>query len=271
MTFSDIPGYCEELEEKIATLQAELEAIAEKKRGERRRRKEYPTGSIKLGNRIKIYRKIKGLSLRGLADKIGVVNQYLSQVERGLVKPSTDVLADICRILDADYTVIMEGVVFRNSRRKKKEVEDVKKLLIKKFKNESPATIEKALNLGLEEAQLLSYGFTQDLFFIRSFREFQKTANKIAHLKGWYEEKKTFGDIISLMHSELSEALEGFRIGNPPSQKIPEFSEIEEELADVVIRIMNAASKMGFNVAGAIPAKIAFNAGRKYRHGGKLL
>ena len=151
------------------------------------------------------------------------------------------------------------------------EVEDVKKLLIKKFKNESPATIEKALNLGLEEAQLLSYGFTQDLFFIRSFREFQKTANKIAHLKGWYEEKKTFGDIISLMHSELSEALEGFRIGNPPSQKIPEFSEIEEELADVVIRIMNAASKMGFNVAGAIPAKIAFNAGRKYRHGGKLL
>ena len=47
---------------------------------------------------------------------------------------------------------------------------------------------------------------------------------------------------------ELSEALEGLRHGNPPSDHIPQFSSVEEEFADVIIRIMDHARARGFRV-----------------------
>ena len=71
------------------------------------------------------------------------------------------------------------------------------------------------------------------------------------------------------MHSELSEALEGIRHGNPPSDKIPAFSAAEEELADTIIRIMDLAQKRGWRIAEAITAKALFNQGRSHKHGGK--
>jgi NTP pyrophosphatase (non-canonical NTP hydrolase) len=74
---------------------------------------------------------------------------------------------------------------------------------------------------------------------------------------------------IGLVHTEVSEAMEAMRHGNPPDDKIPEFSGVEAELADVIIRIMGHSAGRGWNVAGAIEAKLAYNAGREYRHGGK--
>lgn len=68
------------------------------------------------------------------------------------------------------------------------------------------------------------------------------------------------GISIALMHSELSEALEAYRHGNPPSEHIPEFSGVEEELADLAIRIMDHGCARGHRVAEAIIAKMAFNA-----------
>ena len=75
---------------------------------------------------------------------------------------------------------------------------------------------------------------------------------------------------IALMHSELSEALEAYRHGNPHSDHIPPFSGAEEELADVVIRIMDFGAARGLKIAEAIVAKIAFNARRPMKHGGKV-
>lgn len=72
------------------------------------------------------------------------------------------------------------------------------------------------------------------------------------------------------MHSELSEALEYMRHGNPPDDKIPEFSGLEAELADVVIRIMSYAGSNNLRISEAIVAKIKFNATREHMHGGKL-
>ena len=69
------------------------------------------------------------------------------------------------------------------------------------------------------------------------------------------------------MHSELSEALDWLRQGNPPSDHIPEFSGAEEELADTVIRIMDYAKGRGWNVAEAIIAKLGYNAQRPRLHG----
>jgi NTP pyrophosphatase (non-canonical NTP hydrolase) len=90
--------------------------------------------------------------------------------------------------------------------------------------------------------------------------------------KGFWDKglKRNQPEMLCLMHSEISEALEGYRAGNPPSEKIPEYSSMEEELADTVIRIMDFASGFGLNVAGAVIAKMEYNAGRERMHGGKL-
>lgn len=75
---------------------------------------------------------------------------------------------------------------------------------------------------------------------------------------------------LCLIHSEISEALEAIRAGNPPDEKVPAFSAAEVELADAVIRIMDCGVENGWNIAGAVLAKIKFNRTRPQLHGGKL-
>ena len=81
--------------------------------------------------------------------------------------------------------------------------------------------------------------------------------------------KHNRGEKIALMHSELSEALEALRQGNPPDDKVPEMNGATVELADTVIRIMDLARREQWPVGAAIVAKASMNAGRPHRHGGK--
>ena len=87
--------------------------------------------------------------------------------------------------------------------------------------------------------------------------------------KGWWDSKRSDGECVALMHSELSEALEAMRHGNPMSDHIPEFTGVEEELADVIIRIMDFAHAKNMNVAAAVITKMGFNQNRPKMHGGK--
>lgn len=105
--------------------------------------------------------------------------------------------------------------------------------------------------------------------FILFFDAMSTYIHEWAIRKGFWEQGKQRNDaeMICLMHSELSECLEGIRHGNPPDSHIPEFNSAEVELADCVIRIMDTASARGWRVAEAIVAKMQFNEGRAHKHG----
>ena len=89
--------------------------------------------------------------------------------------------------------------------------------------------------------------------------------NAVNH--GFWQEEPNDGERMALIHAEISEALEALRNGNPSSNKIMEYSSLEEELADTVIRIMDYAFGNDLDIAGAIIAKIEYNKSREYMHG----
>jgi NTP pyrophosphatase (non-canonical NTP hydrolase) len=89
--------------------------------------------------------------------------------------------------------------------------------------------------------------------------------NAVAH--GWWDDERNDGELIALCHSELSEMLEALRGGNGWSEKIPDFLGVEEEAADVVIRLMDLSVKRGWRLGDAIIAKHAYNINRPFRHG----
>ena len=74
-----------------------------------------------------------------------------------------------------------------------------------------------------------------------------------------------FGQMIALMHSELSEALEGHRTLTGAERD----QNVAEEFADVVIRVADTCGAMGIDLQAAILEKTAKNEARPYKHGKK--
>ncbi len=73
--------------------------------------------------------------------------------------------------------------------------------------------------------------------------------------------KRNVGELLCLVHSEISEALEGHR-KNLMDDKIPGRKMFEVELADAVIRILDICGGMGLDLEGAYREKMAYNAVR---------
>lgn len=82
---------------------------------------------------------------------------------------------------------------------------------------------------------------------------------------GWYTNLETgepvernFGEVVALMHSELSEALEADR-KDLMDDKLPWRKGVEVEFADCIIRILDTGAALGLDIAGAIIEKNRFN------------
>ncbi|MDR2170688.1 MAG: hypothetical protein LBP59_11140 [Planctomycetaceae bacterium] len=103
--------------------------------------------------------------------------------------------------------------------------------------------------------------------FIAEFNKVAKLCFDQSATSGFWDEERNNGECIALMHSELSEALEGLRHGNPASEHIPAFSAVEEELADLIIRLMDLAYGRNWDIAKAMQAKMEFNKTRQHKHG----
>ena len=103
------------------------------------------------------------------------------------------------------------------------------------------------------------------------FTDLQAEIHHIAVEHGWWDERRSVGDIAALFHSEVSEFLEAYRHGNPMSKHCPMLTSMDEELADIVIRVMDYAEANGVDLLRAIETKTAFNRTRPYKHGGKML
>jgi len=105
--------------------------------------------------------------------------------------------------------------------------------------------------------------------FINAWNEYARYVYENAKNHGWWDTPRNDAEMMMLMVSEIAEACEGDRVGNPPDDKIPEFKSIETELADCVIRIMDYCHQRGFNLAEALVAKAKYNESRPFKHGGK--
>lgn len=75
---------------------------------------------------------------------------------------------------------------------------------------------------------------------------------------------------IALAITELSEAIEAIRSGNPPDDKVPKHSALSVELGDAVIRIWDLAGKLNIDLEKVISDKHEFNKRRPHKHGRRL-
>jgi NTP pyrophosphatase (non-canonical NTP hydrolase) len=100
-----------------------------------------------------------------------------------------------------------------------------------------------------------------------------KEAHKNSVSKGWWEEERQLPEILALIHSEVSEALEEYRYGkgvgeiyfNDYSPDKPEGIPIE--LADILIRVFDLCGKHNINLKRAVKMKMEYNKQRPYKHG----
>lgn len=97
-----------------------------------------------------------------------------------------------------------------------------------------------------------------------------KDIHKCAINHGWYENidpENPHIDFIpsklALIHSEISEALQCYRIG--------EKAGFNKELADGIIRIFDLCAFLDIDIADEVATKHIFNLDRPYKHGGKLV
>lgn len=120
--------------------------------------------------------------------------------------------------------------------------------------------------------------------------EIKKTMKAVhanAKNKGFFEKDKNIGEMLCLIHSEVSEALEADRKDKYYQNNIDVLNgwvsdddfhthytaeakgTFEEEMADIMIRVMDLCEYKKIDLEGHIVAKMRFNSMREKYHGKK--
>ena len=94
------------------------------------------------------------------------------------------------------------------------------------------------------------------------FKKIAEDCHKIAIEKGWWDKPRPVPELLCLIHSEVSEALEAYRKGDDV--------DLTEELADIIIRVCDMAGALDLDIETAVLDKNEFNKTRSYRHGNKV-
>lgn len=109
---------------------------------------------------------------------------------------------------------------------------------------------------------------------------------EVNEANGWFDDSRTFGEGIALLHSEVSEMLEAYRdhgledatghyVGHAaefPEQVPPLKPEgVGSEAADVLIRLLDECDRADIDLQFEFDRKLAYNATRGHKHGGKRL
>lgn len=109
--------------------------------------------------------------------------------------------------------------------------------------------------------------------------------NNVAH--GWFEEDRSVGDDVALLHTEVSEMFEAYRRWgmDDPTPKIQQTMEnvslegeaktvkpegFGSEAADVFIRLLDTCERCGVDLRAEYERKMAYNRTRPYKHGKRL-
>ena len=118
---------------------------------------------------------------------------------------------------------------------------------------------------------------------MKTLNEIADAVHQLAWEKGWHSEKENEDTFIERacnnLHDEISELHEAWRNNmlRSPCDKsenmikcgIEPLSCIEEELADIVIRVLDNCRKLKIDIQSAIERKHKYNTTRSQRHGGK--
>jgi len=127
-----------------------------------------------------------------------------------------------------------------------------------------------------ENLRVNIYKKLEEYGFIKSETSTSKNVNNLRDIcykasfdAGWHTNLETGellernkAEMLCLIHSEISEAMEGERKGLMDDH-LPNRQMAEVELADAVIRIMDYAGRWGYDIGGALVAKMDYNKNRK--------
>ena len=106
-----------------------------------------------------------------------------------------------------------------------------------------------------------------------TLNEWCREFSALSKAKGFQDgEKRKFGEVLMLIVSELSEALEEYRGGKELFYLVNGKPEgIKVEMADALIRIMDHFGTEGWDLEEVVRLKHNYNKTRSYRHGGKVI